>query len=104
VSRWLAGMVVVGWWSCTSAATRGVGRFFNPGVAKKNARCPGLWGLAPKAWAGWLSYAACSREGQEEQIRCSRTYFLVFQEDCVPSMNTEPLGHIAISWHKWPVT
>jgi hypothetical protein len=40
-------------------------------VAKKNARCPGLWwGLAPKAWAGWLSYAACSREDQEEKSRC----------------------------------
>jgi hypothetical protein len=38
VSRWLAGVVGLGvvgwgggggWWSCTSATTRGVGRFFN---------------------------------------------------------------------------
>jgi hypothetical protein len=34
---------------------------------RKNSRCPGPGARCPKAWAGWLSYAACSREGLEEQ-------------------------------------
>jgi hypothetical protein len=33
-SRWLAGVLGAGFrgWSCTTAATRGWGRFFNPGA------------------------------------------------------------------------
>ena len=36
-SRWLAEVVVWGGWSCTSAATRGVGRFFNSSGEEKHA-------------------------------------------------------------------
>jgi hypothetical protein len=36
-------------------------------LAKKNARRPGLRGLPPKTWPGWLSYAPCAREGQGDQ-------------------------------------
>jgi hypothetical protein len=42
-------------------------------VPKKNARCPGRPGLAWETWAGWLSYAPCSRRGQGEQSRCFAT-------------------------------
>jgi hypothetical protein len=53
---------------------------------------PGLWPVQ--------QYGPFSRRSQEEKSRCFTRAFFSFQEDCVPSMNTEPLGHVAISWHK----
>jgi hypothetical protein len=47
-----------------------------------------------------MRYARCSREGQEEQSRCFTRVFFSFQEDYVPSMNTGPFGHVAISKHR----
>jgi hypothetical protein len=68
----------------------------------RGAQCPGRPPLWRKAWPGWPSYVPCSREGQEEQIRCfTRAFFgTSFHEDCVLWMNTELLGHVAISWHR----
>jgi hypothetical protein len=49
------------------APTRGAWGTSSIRLAKKNARRPGPGALCPKAWPGWLSYAALSQAGQEEQ-------------------------------------
>jgi hypothetical protein len=54
VSRWLVGVVglgVGGGWSCTSAHTRRVGRFFNSSAFEKRA-VPRPSGAAPEGLAG----------------------------------------------------
>jgi hypothetical protein len=72
LSRQLAGAVVLGGWSCTSAATHRQRALLRPFISSGlvNARCPGLRELPPKAWLGWLSYAYWPRGGQEEESRC----------------------------------
>jgi hypothetical protein len=87
VSRQLAGAVVLGGGAAPAPPLAGSGRFCASSirVAKKNARCP----LAREAWPGWLSYAHCSREGQEEE---QSTSSVVSPRGSCPLMNTEPLG------------
>jgi hypothetical protein len=45
------------------APTRGAWAASSIRVPKKNARCPGLPGLARKVWPGWLSYVHCPPGG-----------------------------------------
>ena len=108
MSRQLAGAVVWGGWSCTSAATRGRGRallrFWRlpfECLRKTRGALALPFGAVPEGLGGVAVLRPLFPGGQEEQ---SRRVFFYFQEDCVPSMNTEPLGHVAISWHRWPVT
>jgi hypothetical protein len=62
VSHWLVGVVGLRAELLQRPhAARGALRQFE--VPKKNARCPGLRELLPKAWPGWLSYVPCAREG-----------------------------------------
>jgi hypothetical protein len=92
----LVGAVVLGGGAApTAPPLAGSGRSCASSIrlAKKNARCPCLPGLARKAWPGWLSYAACSREGQEEE---QITSSVVPPRGSCPSMTTEPLGQMFI--------
>jgi hypothetical protein len=60
-----------GGWSCTSAHTRRLGRFFHSsGLAKRAVRAQAFGHCARRLCAGWFNYAPCSREGQGEQSRC----------------------------------
>jgi hypothetical protein len=75
VSRQLAGAVVLGGGAAPAPPLVGNGRFCASSirVAKENARCPGLPGLArkPEGLAGMAELRpSCSREGQEEQSFC----------------------------------
>jgi hypothetical protein len=60
--------------SCTSAATRAWGAS-SIRVPKKNARCPGLGELLPKAMRGVLELSSTvpGGGGQEEKSRCFAT-------------------------------
>jgi hypothetical protein len=110
VSRQLAGAVVLGGvWSCTSAATRGsrhraLLRFFSSSGEGKRA-VPRPSGAAPEGLTGIAELRPLfpGGPGGPTPLLHSASFFS-FQEDCVPSMNTGLLGHVAISWHRWPVT
>jgi hypothetical protein len=95
MSRHLAGAVVLGGgaapaptrgaWGCSCASSIR--------LAKKNARCPGLPALRrPEGLGGgWLSCAACSREGQEEE---QSTSSVVFPRGLRPVDELKPLGNL----------
>jgi hypothetical protein len=87
MSRQLARAVVWGGGGAAPAPPLvGSGRFCASSIrlAKKNARCPGLPEVLRRAWPGWLSYAACSREGQEEQSRCFLARLFLFSRRLWP--------------------
>jgi hypothetical protein len=63
-------------------------------VPKKNARCPGRAALCRKAWAGWLSYVPCPREGQEEEQNTSSA--VSARGPCPSGTTTDPLGQMFI--------